>query len=97
MTCQSRKYHPDSKNLHLWPCSITRTLLSRVNRNSLKLHFLVAVVVSSCALLVSDSNSVTAIESWQPNIPKTWVDSKIAELEVPLASPARRHDRHTQR
>ena len=59
-----------------------------MNRNSLKLHYLVAVLILGCAVVVSDSNPVTAIDGWKPKIPRAWLDSEIAELEVPLANPA---------
>jgi hypothetical protein len=37
---------------------------------------------------VFSQRSVAQSARWQPKIPKTWVDSEIATLEVPLADPA---------
>src|SRR6476660_1583032 len=59
-----------------------------MDRNSLKLHILVAVLVSVCAVLISAGDPAAAIDTGRPNIPRVWVDSEIAALEVPLANPA---------
>ncbi|HXI93873.1 MAG TPA: di-heme oxidoredictase family protein [Blastocatellia bacterium] len=59
-----------------------------MNRNSLKLRVLVAVLVSCCAVLASASKPASAIYGWKADIPRVWVDSEITDLEVPLANPA---------
>src|SRR6266849_1445045 len=49
---------------------------------SLNLFLLLAFVVSSPS---EDAQKTNA--SWKPEIPKTWEDSEIAALELPLADP----------
>ncbi len=46
--------------------------------------FLLMIV---CAIFTDRSSAQETIENWKPNIPKTWIDTEIAELEVPLANP----------
>jgi hypothetical protein len=46
--------------------------------------FLLMIV---CAIFPDRISAQKTIENWKPNIPKTWVDTEIAELEVPLANP----------
>lgn len=46
--------------------------------------FLLMIV---CAIFTDRSSAQETIENWKPNIPKAWVDTEIAELEVPLANP----------
>ena len=40
-----------------------------------------------CAILADRSSAQKSHNRWKPDIPKTWVDAEIAELEVPLANP----------
>lgn len=46
--------------------------------------FLLMIV---CATFTDRSSAQETIENRRTNIPKTWVDTEIAELEVPLANP----------
>ncbi len=54
------------------------------NKN-LKLSFLLFLLVAGFALSAHRGNAQKAKR--QPDIPKTWNDAEIAELEVPLANP----------
>ncbi len=47
------------------------------------LLFIIALFVIASFLFHSHAQK----PAWQPNIPKTWIDAEMAELEVPLADP----------
>lgn len=58
-----------------------------MNWKNLKLCVLVALFISVFAVLVRNNDRGAVIDDWKPDIPRTWVDSEIATLEVPLANP----------
>ena len=51
----------------------------------LKLYCLTFLLLAGFALFAHQSSAQKP--NWQPNIPKTWVDAEMEELEVPLADP----------
>ena len=55
--------------------------------HKLKLYFLTILMLGGFALLGHGSNAQKPQQGWRPDIPKTWVDAEIEELEVPLADP----------
>jgi hypothetical protein len=52
-----------------------------------KLYFLFISLFCLCAVLSYSGSAQKNGANWRPNIPKTWVDAEIAELELPLADP----------
>ena len=46
--------------------------------------FLVLIV---CAIFSGRGSAQKSNDNWKPDIPKTWVDAEIADLEIPLANP----------
>ncbi len=59
-----------------------------MNNTSLKVCFLTIVFLIGWLLLPHSDRAKQAKTIWKPDIPKTWVDDEIAELELPLADPA---------
>lgn len=53
-----------------------------------KLYFLTFLLFAGFALFADQSRAQKAKPNWKPDIPKTWVDTEMAELEVPLADAA---------
>ena len=58
-----------------------------MKNQNLKLSFLTFLLLTCFALFAHQSNAQQAKQNWLSNIPKTWVDAEMAELEVPLADP----------
>jgi hypothetical protein len=59
-----------------------------MNHRHRKLPLLIFVLLCGCAILAIRGSAQKKTTTWQSNIPKTWVDAEMAELEVPLADPA---------
>ena len=53
----------------------------------LKLYVLIVLLLTGSATFADTSSAKKTKESWKPDIPRTWVDAAMAELEVPLADP----------
>ena len=58
-----------------------------MKKQNLELSFLTILLFACASLFAHQSNAQKAKQNWQPNIPKTWVDAEMEELEVPLADP----------
>jgi hypothetical protein len=52
-----------------------------------KLSSITFLLMIACAIFADRSSAQKTFDNWKPDIPKTWVDAEIAELEVPLANP----------
>lgn len=52
-----------------------------------KLYFLTFLLLGGFALFAHQSSAQQAKPNWRPEIPKTWVDAEMEELEVLLADP----------
>lgn len=57
-----------------------------MNYRNLKLYFSLLLLLGVVLPLSGEAQKVA--ESWKPEIPKTWIDDEIADLELPLANPA---------
>src|ERR1044072_4181077 len=53
----------------------------------LKPYCLTILVLVGLAIFADKGSVPKAKASWKPDIPKTWIDTEIAELEIPLADP----------
>ncbi len=53
----------------------------------LKLYLLTCLLLAGFALFAHQSSAQKPKQNWRPEIPKTWVDAEMEELEVPLADP----------
>jgi hypothetical protein len=51
-----------------------------------KRFLLVLLMMLGCAVVVREGEGQKT--PWRPEIPKTWIDDEIADLEIPLADPA---------
>lgn len=58
-----------------------------MKNQNLKFSCLTFLLFASITLFAHQSSAQTAKLDWQTNIPKTWVDAEMEELEVPLADP----------
>jgi hypothetical protein len=56
-----------------------------MKKQNLKLSLLTILLLVCASLLAHQSSAQQAQQNWQTNIPKTWVDAEMEELEVPLA------------
>src|SRR4030095_14272624 len=52
-----------------------------------KLSSITFLLMIACAIFADRNSAQKTLHNWKPDIPKTWVDAEIAELEVPLANP----------
>lgn len=59
-----------------------------MNHRNLKLYFLNLFLLLGCVALARRGDAQKTDARWKPEIPKTWVDSEIAGLEIPLSDPA---------
>ena len=58
-----------------------------MKNQNLKFYCLTFLLLGGFALFGHQSNAQKPQQDWRPNIPKTWVDAEMEELEVPLADP----------
>ena len=58
-----------------------------MKKQTLKFYCLTFVMLGGFALFGHQISAQKPKQNWQPNIPKTWVDAEMEELEVPLADP----------
>jgi hypothetical protein len=58
-----------------------------MKNQNLKLYFLTFLLLGAFALFAHLGSAQQAQQNWRTNIPKTWVDAEMEELEVPLADP----------
>lgn len=58
-----------------------------MKHQTLKLYYLTFLLLVGFALFAHQSHAQQAKSNWKPDIPKTWVDAEMEELEVPLANP----------
>ena len=58
-----------------------------MKNQNLKFYCLALLLLAGFALFAHQSSAQQTQQNWRPNIPKTWVDAEMEELEVPLADP----------
>src|SRR5262245_33108643 len=54
---------------------------------NLKLYAIPFLLLTGYAIFIGSGSARKSNDSWKPDIPKTWVDAEIDELELPLADP----------
>ncbi|MEK6284788.1 MAG: hypothetical protein AABO57_03525 [Acidobacteriota bacterium] len=59
-----------------------------MNHRNLKRYFLALLLVLGCVVFARRGDAQRTPNNWKPEIPKTWVDTEIAALEIPLSDPA---------
>lgn len=59
-----------------------------MTHRDLKLYFTTLLLLLGFAVFARKGDAQRTDTSWKPEIPKTWVDEEIADLELPLADPA---------
>lgn len=59
-----------------------------MNHRNSKFYFLALFLLLGCVVFSPGGDAQKTNAVWKPEIPKTWVDSEIADLEVPLSNPA---------
>lgn len=58
-----------------------------MKNHNLKFYGLIFLLFVGFALFAHQSSAQQAKQSWKPDVPKTWIDAEMEELEVPLADP----------
>ncbi|MFY9607117.1 MAG: hypothetical protein WAU45_00715 [Blastocatellia bacterium] len=59
-----------------------------MNHRNSKLYPLTLLLMLGCVVFSGRGDAQKTNATWRPEIPKTWVDSEIAVLEIPLSDPA---------
>jgi hypothetical protein len=58
-----------------------------VNLINPKLYAIPFLLLTGYAIFTDGGGAQKSSDSWKPDVPKTWVNAEIAELEIPMANP----------